>query len=185
MSSPARVSDIQALSTFRPSLIRFSEDVRTALTSPVSDAGKVISWMQRERLPYWKREIRLRSEAAVRANTELVERSSSHDPRSSVDARKAYELAKRRVRVAEEKHEITRMSILKLEKALEKYRGAVQPMASVARADMHAAVVKLDGYIAALHAYTSAGQSSDSKQAPAQTEAQTKAQSELEDGDTQ
>ena len=115
--------------------------------------------MQRERLPYWKREIRVRSEEAVRANTKLVQQTSSESPRPSVDARKDYELAKRRVREAEEKYEKTRQSILKLEKAVKRYRGAVQPMASIARSDMSEAVARLDGYIAALDAYISAGQS--------------------------
>lgn len=164
MSSPARASNIQALSTFRPALIRFSEDVQRTLTSPGSDAGRVISWMQRERLPYWKREIRVRSEEAVRANTKLVQQTSSQSPRPSVDARKAYELAKRRVREAEEKYDKTRQSIMKLEKAVKRYRGAVQPMASIARSDMSAAVARLDGYIAALDAYTAAGQNNSAAQ---------------------
>jgi len=158
MSLPAHVSDIQALSKFRPSLIRFSEDVQRTLTGPGSDAGRVVSWLQRERLPYWKREIRVRSEEAVRANTKLVQQTSSQSPRPSVDARKAFELAKRRVREAEEKFEITRRSILKMEKAIKHYRTAIQPMASIARADMSAAAAKLDGYIAALDAYTSLSQ---------------------------
>lgn len=159
MSRHARVSDIKALASLRPSLIRFSEDVQRTLTSPGTDAGRVLSWMQQERLPYWKREIRVRSEEAVRANTKLVQQTASSNPRPSVDAQKAYEFAKRRVREAEEMYDKTRQSILKLDREIKRYRGAVQPMASIARSDMMAAVAKLDGYIAALDAYTATDQS--------------------------
>ncbi len=156
MGPGARVSDIRALAEFRPALIRFSEDAQRALTSPGSDAGRVMSWLQQDRLPYWKREIRIRSEQAVVANSKLVQQTSSQTPRPSVDARKAYELAKRRVREAEEKYERTRRAILNLQKEIDRYRGAVQPMASIARADMTTAVGRLDGYIKSLDEYTKA-----------------------------
>lgn len=154
MGSGARVSDIRALIEFRPSLIRFSEDAQRALTSPGSDAGRVMTWLQQERLPYWKREIRIRSEQAVVANSKLVQQTTSQNPRPSVDARKAYELAKRRVREAEEKFERTRRALLTLQKEIDRYRGAVQPMASIARADMSTAVGRLDGFIESLEEYT-------------------------------
>ena len=154
MGPGARVTDIRALIEFRPALIRFSEDAQRALTSPGSDAGRVMTWLQQERLPYWKREIRIRSEQAVVANSKLVQQTSSQSPRPSVDARKAYELAKRRVQEAEEKYDRTRRAILTLQKEIDRYRGAVQPMASIARADMTAAVGRLDGFVKSLEEYT-------------------------------
>lgn len=158
MSSQVRVGDLRSLTEFRPALIRFSEEALRALSSPGSDAGRVLSWLQQDRLQYWKREIRIRSEEAVRANSVLVRQTSSQSPRPSVDARKAYEQAKRRVREAEEKFEQTRRQILKLHKAIDRYRASIQPMATIARADMTSAVGKLDGYIKSLEEYTTAGQ---------------------------
>jgi len=155
MSSPVRITNIQALTDFRPALIQFSEDTQVALRSPGSDASKVLGWLQRERLPHWKREIRIRSEEVVRANTKLIEQTASANPRPSVDARKAYELAKRRVREAEEKFERTRYWIRVLGREIERYRASVQPMASIARSTMPAAVSRIDSIIRALDAYTS------------------------------
>ncbi len=154
MSSQVRVGDLRSLTEFRPALIRFSEEVLRALSTPGSDAGRVLTWLQQDRLPHWKREIRILSEEAVRANSALVQQTSSQNPRPSVDARKAYELAKRRVRAAEEKYEQTRRQILKLQKAVDRYRASVQPMATIARADMTNAVGRLDGYIKSLDEYT-------------------------------
>ena len=156
MGSGARVTDIHALVQFRPALIQYGEDTQRALTSPGTDAGKILSWLKQERMPYWKREIRIRSEKAVVANTKLVEQTSSESPRPSVDARKAYELAKRRVREAEEKFERTRRAMLNLQKEIDRYRGSVQPLATIARSDMKTAVGKLDGFVKALEEYTKA-----------------------------
>ncbi len=154
MASPARITDIQALKDFRPALIRFSEDAQVALRSTGSDAARVLGWLQRERLPYWKREIRIRSEDVVRANTKLAEQNAGENPRPSVDARKAYELTKRRVREAEEKYERTRYWIRALEKEVERYRASIQPMAGIARSGMTNAVARIDSLLNALEAYT-------------------------------
>jgi len=156
MGSGARVTDIHALVQFRPALIQFGEDTQRALTSPGADAGRVLSWLKQERMPYWKREIRIRSEKAVVANSKLVQQTSSESPRPLVDARKAYELAKRRVREAEEKHERTRRAMLTLQKEIDRYRGSVQPLATIARSEMKTAVGKLDGFVRALEEYTKA-----------------------------
>lgn len=154
MCARARVTDTKALADFRPALTRFKEEVERALTSPGSDAMRVLSWLQGERAAHWKREIRVRSEAAVVARSQLNMKLGSKDGGSSVDARKAYERAKRRVREAEEKLESTRRAVNRLRKEIDSYRGAIQAMASVARADMPRAVGRLDAQIRALDEYT-------------------------------
>ncbi len=154
MCAKARVTNTQSLADFRPAIIQFKEDVERALTSPGSDAMRVLSWLQGDRLSHWKREIRVRSEAAVVAKSKLTQQVTSQQPRPSVDARKEYERAKRRVREAEEKLESTKRAVNKLRKEIDYYRGAIQPMASVARADMQTALGRLDGQIRALDDYT-------------------------------
>lgn len=167
MSESARIHDTQALRAFRPALIRFGEDAGAALVNVGASATKVLETLRREKLPHWKREIRVRSELAVRANTKLIQQTASEDPRPSVDARKAYEKAKAAVKEAELKHESTLRWIRALEKEIEQYRTAVQPMASILRAGMPAAVADLDHAIAALDAYTAAERKPEDRAAPA------------------
>lgn len=154
MSEQARVHNTEALRRFRPALIRFAEDANTALISEGSGATKVLEILRRERLPHWKREIRMRSELAVRANTKLIQQTAGEDARPSVDARKAYEAAKRAVKEAEDKHASTQRHIRTLEKEIAQYRTAVQSMATIVRARIPAAVATLDKAIASLDAYT-------------------------------
>lgn len=154
MSEQARVHNTEALRRFRPALIRFAEDANAALISEGAGATKVLEILRRERLPHWKREIRMRSELAVRANTKLIQQTASEVARPSVDARKAYEAAKRAVKEAEDKHANTQRHIRTLEKEIEQYRTAVQAMATIVRARIPAAVATLDKAIASLDAYT-------------------------------
>lgn len=166
MSEQARVHDTEALRRFRPALIRFAEDANTALVSEGAGAMKTLETLRRERLPHWKREIRVRSELAVRANTKLIQQTAREDARPSVDARKAYEAAKRAVKEAEDKHADTQRQIRQLEKAIEAYRTAVQPMATVVRARMPAAIATLDKAIASLDAYAAAERKPGDDRAP-------------------
>lgn len=164
MSEQARVHDTEALRRFRPALIRFAEDANTALISEGAGASKVLETLRRERLPHWKREIRLRSELAVRANTKLTQQTASQDARPSVDARKAYEAAKRAVQEAEDKHATVQRQIRTLEKEIENYRTAVQAMASMVRARIPAAVATLDNAITTLDAYTAVERKPETQQ---------------------
>ena len=157
MGNAARITDIKALADLRPALIRFGEYCQSALSSDRSDAMKVLSWLQQDRLSHWKREIRIRSELAVRANSKLIQQTAGDTPRPSVDARKAYELAKRRVREAEEKYELTRRWIRVIEKEIDQYRGSVQPMAEIAQSCMTKGIARIDSLISAIDAYISSG----------------------------
>ena len=89
----------------------------------------------------------------MRANTKLIQQTSSENPRPSVDARKEYERAKARVRDAEEKYEQTRMWVRTLEKEIENYRSAVEPLATIARSDMREAASVIGAQIEALEQY--------------------------------
>ena len=157
MDSGARITDIKALADLRPALIRFGEYTQSALNSDRGNAHKVLSWLQQDRLSHWKREIRIRSELVVQANSKLIQQTAGESPRPSVDARKAYELAKRRVREAEEKHELTRRWIRVIEKEIDQYRGAIQQMAEIAQSCSTRGIARIDSHISTIDAYISTG----------------------------
>jgi hypothetical protein len=169
MSEQARVHDTKALRDFRPALIRFGEDANAAMVSVGSNAGRVLESLRLERLPHWKREIRVRSELAVRANTKLIQQTAGDDPRPSVDARKEYERAKRAVQEAEDRYTTTQHWIRELQREIDHYRTAVQPMASIVRAATPAAIAALDQHIAALDAYTAAERRTQDDRRPTTT----------------
>ncbi|MDX2117049.1 MAG: hypothetical protein SFY96_02585 [Planctomycetota bacterium] len=153
MAERANITDVKALRQLRSAFVRFSEDASVALIGPGARTASVIERLRRDALPHWKREIRQRSEEVVRANTKLIQQTAGDTPRPSVDARLAYEAAKRRVREAEEKYAATEQYIRRLEKELENYRVAIAPMVSIVRVDTPKAMTMLDRSIQALDAY--------------------------------
>ena len=178
MADRAQIFDVKALRQFRSALVRFGEDSGVALIGPGARATSVVERLRRDKLAYWKREIRIRSEDVVRANTKLIQQTAGDTPRPSVDARLAYEEAKRRVREAEDKYEATQRYVRTLEKEIENYRIAIAPMVTIVRATTPQAIATLDNAIAALDAYAalqlrSSGASGEPPEAQAANDAET------------
>ena len=92
MAERARVHAIEAVSGFRPALVQFVEECRSALVSAEADAGRTASRIRADRYPYWKKQIRVRQDELKRAKTELIMKQAMKDPdeaRSTVEERKA------------------------------------------------------------------------------------------------
>ncbi len=153
MADRAQIFDIGSLRQFRSALVRFGEDAAVALIGPGARAASTVDRLRRDKLGFWKREIRVRSEEVVRANTKLIQQTAGDTPRPSVDARLAYEAAKRRVREAEEKYEATQRHIRVLEKEIENYRIAISSMVTIVRSGTPQAITTMDNAISALDEY--------------------------------
>jgi len=156
MADRARVTSIEAIEAFRPSLIRFTEETATALTSAESDAGRTALWLRGEMLPYWKKQVRIRQEDLTRAKSKLTIRQAEKEgeARSTVDEVKAVERAKRRLAEAEDKFARTRQWARRLEKAQDDFRGAIGSFKTILDYEMPKALASLDYSIGKLDDYT-------------------------------
>lgn len=160
MAERARVHAIDALTRFRPALVNFVDECRTALVSAEADAGRAISRIRSERYPYWKKQIRVRQDILNRAKTELVMKQAMREPdeaRSTVEERKAVERAKRAVQEAEQKTLACQQWIRRLEKEQSKFRAAISSLRRAIDADMPRAIAELDRMATALEEYTKLG----------------------------
>ncbi|MEM7754253.1 MAG: hypothetical protein AAF297_01305 [Planctomycetota bacterium] len=156
MADKARVTSIEALEVFRPSLIKFTEETSTALLGAEADAGRTAQWLRGEMIPYWKKEVRIRQEDVTRAKSKLTVKQAQKDDdqRVTVDERKAVEKAKRRLVEAEEKFTRSRAWARRLEKAQDDFRGAIGSFKTIVEHEMPKAIARLDHSIATLDAYT-------------------------------
>lgn len=161
MADRARVHSIDALRDFRPALVKFIDECAVALSSADSDAGRAVLWIKTDRIPYWKREIRVRTDELNRAKTELVAKQSlkaiDKDSRSTVDERKQIDKAKRRIAEAEQRLASCKRWERQLEKETQKYHGGVQPLKRAVDSDMPHAISELDRMTKALQAYAATG----------------------------
>jgi len=155
LADKAKVTSIDALASFRPVLVKFTEETSAALMSAESDAGRTVQWLRGEMLPYWKKEVRVRGEDVVRAKSKMTikQAQKSGDERTTVDERKAVEKAKRRLAEAEHKYAATQRWARKLEKAQDDFRGAIGAFKGIVDQQMPRAIASLDQSIGSLDAY--------------------------------
>ncbi len=153
----ARVTSIDAPARFRPALVKFIEEARSAIGSCQSDAGRALEWIRREQTPYWRREVRVRTDALTKAKSEVIRKASTPTPTgappSTVEERKAAAKAQRALEEAQERLENCQAQERRLQRAIEEYKGGVQELASLLAADLDEAVHTLDRMTAALEAY--------------------------------
>ena len=160
MAERARVHAIEAVSGFRPALVQFVEECRSALVSAEADAGRAASRIRADRYPYWKKQIRVRQDELKRAKTELIMKQAMKDPdeaRSTVEERKAVDKAKRRVAEAEEKTQTCTRWMRLLDKEQSKFRSEISSLKRVIDMDMPRAIAELDRMALALEEYTKLG----------------------------
>jgi len=173
MADRARVHSIDALRTFRPHLVKFVEECSVAVSSADADAGRALLWLKTDRVPYWKREIRVRNDELNRAKGELIAKESlkgiDNDARSTLDEKKKIDKAKRRIAEAEEKLKNCKRWLRQLERETQKYHGGVQPLKRAIDADLPHAISELDRMAKALEAYAAAGKRPAATPRPDQT----------------
>lgn len=159
VADKARVHAVESLRDLKPALVSFAEDVAVALTSAEADATRAAMRLRSERLPYWKKEVRVREEALTRAKTEMSMKKIMRDgeDRTSVDDRKAVDKAKARVEEARAKLETTMRWVRELDKEATRFSGQVQPLKSFVAAEMPRAIAELERLTGALEAYVAIG----------------------------
>jgi hypothetical protein len=104
----AHIRSPEVVKRFRHCFVKFEEASRQALDSMANDLHSVTDWLKGDQLRYWRRQHRIRHDEMKQAWREYVD--ARHGDRrmgkpSSVDERKAWERAKRRVAEAEQKIE--------------------------------------------------------------------------------
>lgn len=160
MAGSARVTQIEALSAFRPELVKCLEELRAGLSAAVGQATRTRDWLERDRLPYWRGQVRVREELATRARTRMISRSNETlggESRVQVEDKLEFNEAKRGVEEARRKAEDAGKWLRALDAALSEYRSAVGPLVEMTRTDLPKAIAALDAMHAALTAYAEPG----------------------------
>src|SRR5687767_8185731 len=105
MQQAARVLSIEALEEFRAALDNFVEVGKDALGANDMEIQRAAAWLD-EQLKHWQKELRVRQEEFIIAKNNLKRRQlmeiNGRHP-DCTEQEEAFELARRRVREAEEK----------------------------------------------------------------------------------
>lgn len=111
MRHTAKVDSIDALRSFQSDLRTFEIVARDAVATLEKEARRGLHWLEQDRTRHWPQQIRIRSdelnEARVRLQIGKMQKVADHEPACD-EEKEAHEIARRRLREAEEKVTVVR-----------------------------------------------------------------------------
>ncbi|MEY3025127.1 MAG: hypothetical protein RL136_737 [Planctomycetota bacterium] len=157
MAGEANITDISALEEFRRALIRFREELGVAIAEADSEIKSTFVWLERDRVLHWRRAVPRLEEELTSAKTALFRKEmqtmGTGQRPSTIDEKKAVELMKRKVEYARERLDMSKRWIVRLERDVSIFKGAMAPIASLYDREVPDAVLRLRNMTLALEAY--------------------------------
>jgi len=137
-------------------LLGFAADARDGVTQLVLEVRRAIDWLENDRVRYWADQYDKASEAVAQARNELERRQLSYgseEPPSCYEQKKALELAKRRLRLCEEKRKAVQRWIRAVHSELHEFDGQVARMNEALDMDVPRGVAALERMLVSLEKY--------------------------------
>jgi len=156
MSPRARLISIDAVDDLAAALKKFGEEAAAALADLDLEVKRGVDWVQHDRKDHWAQEVRLGFDrvAEARANLDrrLIYRVSEERP-SALEEKKALDLAKRRLGVAQQKVEAVRHWSYLVQRETNEYVAVIGQLAGWLQNDLPKALAALKRMSMALEAY--------------------------------
>ena len=115
MAEQAQITSVEAIESFRASLILFLSKVRPVLEEVSDEVMRLQAWLQNDQRRFWQSEMRKRGLKLEEAKQELFNAALSHLQEATALQHMAVQRAQRAVRDAEDKLD----TVKKWEKSLE------------------------------------------------------------------
>ena len=139
--------ELDAIRTFRVSLIKFIETAGACLADADSDVTRTIHWLELEQVPHWQTQIRRREELVGRCKDAVRQKLLYKDVvggrSSAIDEQKALKKAEALLIEAQEKYTASRQYVRRLQKQQMEYKGQVQKLALTLTGNLALAVAKM------------------------------------------
>ena len=154
----ARVDSIAMLRRFRAALVQFAQVAGVALEEVDMEMQRTLTWLQQDRIHYWKTKVRDRADVYTQAKQalnqrQIFERTLQGVPSSCVDERKALKVAEQGLRDAEQGLLRARSWIRQMEREQNEYRGRIKGLSGAIQVEIPNAMAGLDGMVDSLQAY--------------------------------
>jgi hypothetical protein len=173
----ANLTSIDALRELKGALLQFQTDVASALVALELESRRPLEWIDNDRSRYWPAQMRQASDDlnSARINLERCELAiRPDDRRSCYDEHKAFENAKRRLRLTEHKVQVVRQWKMKIRKEVEEFMVHVSKLRWYMESDFLRSIAQLERMAEALDRYvqmSAAPTDAPSSASPAATEA--------------
>ncbi|MGA2684365.1 MAG: hypothetical protein ABSF51_04875 [Verrucomicrobiota bacterium] len=160
MAERAQVTSVEAIESFRASLLVFLGKVRPTLEEVSDEVMRLQFWLQNDQRRHWEKELRQRSLKLEEARQELFNAALSHLQEATALQHMAVQRAQRAVREAEEKLDLLKKWGRALEDRTAPMVKQVEEFHGFLTIDMGRAVAQLVQIVKALDAYSKVGGSS-------------------------
>jgi hypothetical protein len=155
MAERAQVTSVEAVESFRASLIVYRKNARAALEEARDEVLRTRSWVQDDRRRHWENQTRVRSRKLEEARAELFRARLSQFHESTALQIMAVQRAERSIRAAEAKLAIVKKWDRELENRTDPLLKQVNQLHGFLTTDMAHAVAYLDQMLRTLAAYAS------------------------------
>jgi len=153
----ANITSTDAVRFFKAALQQYEADVRDAITQLLLETRRAVEWVEHDRAQYWPRQFRRASDAVVEARNALERAESAirpEDKRSSYEHKLAFEKAKRRLRMTEQKIRAVRKWRVEVNHEVDEFEGRLARLTNFLDSDFPRAIATLQRMAAALDKYT-------------------------------
>jgi hypothetical protein len=125
MSPRANVRSLDAIRQFRPSVIRFEDDVMAALTGLRTELNRTLQWLDHDCPTHWQNQIRLGFDRVNEARTQLSRKQmmtvGGRHP-DCIEEKKSLVRSKQQLETAQEKLKLCRQWSIKAHRAADEYQ---------------------------------------------------------------
>jgi len=156
MDSQARVASLDRVEEFRASYAKFGESARQALLGVDLEIRRMLEWLEKDMIAYWKGEIRRREEKVNEAKAALHrKRITAAFGNTVADTDEVVQLRKAKARLdeAEEKMKAVKQWQLVVEQEVSEYRAPAQVLGNLLDADVPRALSLLSRMLETLESY--------------------------------
>jgi hypothetical protein len=143
MEPQARVSSMDALDAFRSSLILYLERARHILDDVQHEIVRTRAWLEQDRQPHWKKQIRLRTHELAQAEQELLTARLSEQAEAVRDRRRTVDRAKAKLEEAEEAFGRARHWLRQYDREIDPHSKSTQSLRQLLDLDLVKAVALL------------------------------------------
>ncbi len=157
MAERAQVTSVEAIESFRASLILFLSKVRPTLEEVSDEVLRLRFWLQNDQRRYWEKELRQRGLKLEEARQELFNAALSHLQEATALQHMAVQRAQRAVQEAEDKLDLLKKWGRSLEDRTTPMIKQVEEFHGFLTVDMGRAVAQLVQIVKALDAYSKVG----------------------------
>ncbi len=169
MDRSANVTSIDAIRALRTALVGYEGRARDALTALVLEVRRAVDWLENDRRRYWREQAKRASEQLAQARNDLERcqlKYGSEEAPSCYEQKKAFERAKRRLRLCEEKVRVVQRWIRVVRQELNEFDGQIARMNNGLDTDLPRAITALDRMVRVLEKYVSSSLPQDSRSVP-------------------